>query len=457
MEGRYEPSFYSPEFRLQQKGKFVRLKDLTIKIVHPPEYPREFSETGAQLIRSQNVRPTGISIDENPVYFSNEFLSKRRVIKPNIGDVLVVRSGVNAGDTSVIEHDLNNAIIGADTLLCVCKKEVLPKFLQVYFWTSLGKNQMVRYVTGATNRHLNSENLRNVLVPNVDLEIQKHIVTIFESAYTQKQQKEAEAKELLASIDTYLLNELGIVLPEKEESLDSRIFEVMYSEISSDRHDPFFYTKYFINIEKSLLAGEYKIIRLSNLCKLQNGYAFKSSDYIEYSDTLNARMSNIRPNNEFDINYNPKYLPNEFAKTYKSFILKDGDIIIAMTDMASDPKILGVPTVISNAKDKTLLLNQRVGKLFDFKKEIVNMEYLKEILSSKLIKEYYNKMGARGVQINISAEQILSAKIPLPPMDKQKEIAEHILSIRKQAQQLQTVALEILAAAKEEVERMILG
>ena len=47
--------------------------------------------------------------------------------------------------------------------------------------------------------------------------------------------------------------------------------------------------------------------------------------------------------------------------------------------------------------------------------------------------------------------------IPLPPLEKQNEIAEHIANIRIQAKALQQEADEILASAKQQVEQMILG
>ena len=68
-----------------------------------------------------------------------------------------------------------------------------------------------------------------------------------------------------------------------------------------------------INKDKS-----YKI-QLKAICDLQNGYAFKSSDYVESSNTLNCRMSNIRPDGSFDILYNSKYLPDEFAEKCKDY------------------------------------------------------------------------------------------------------------------------------------------
>ena len=63
-----------------------------------------------------------------------------------------------------------------------------------------------------------------------------------------------------------------------------------------------------------------KTVKLKDLVDFSNGYAFKSTDYVEYSNTVNCRMSNIRPDGSFDVEYNIKYLPDEFAEKYKGFI-----------------------------------------------------------------------------------------------------------------------------------------
>lgn len=64
---------------------------------------------------------------------------------------------------------------------------------------------------------------------------------------------------------------------------------------------------------------------LSAVCDLQNGYAFKSGDYIKSSNTLNIRMSSIRPGGSFASEHNQRFLPDSYAKEYVSFLLKDGD------------------------------------------------------------------------------------------------------------------------------------
>ena len=165
-----------------------------------------------------------------------------------------------------------------------------------------------------------------------------------------------------------------------------------------------------------------KVVSLSEICDLQNGFAFKSSDYVSHSNTLNCRMSNIRPDGKFDVEYAPKYLPDEFTKTYSNFLLKDGDIVIAMTDMANDPKILGVPTIV-DTKGKKMLLNQRVGKLILLSENQIDIAYLQHSLNRTSVKKYYTQFAGGGLQLNVGKKEILSVKIPLPPLEQQKRIA----------------------------------
>lgn len=182
-------------------------------------------------------------------------------------------------------------------------------------------------------------------------------------------------------------------------------------------------------------------IQLKDICDLDNGYAFKSDDYVELSGTLNCRMSNIRPDGSFDILYSAKYLPDEFAEKYADYVLKDGDLIIAMTDMAGDPKILGVPTVV-DTKGYTLLLNQRVGKL-RFIKTGINADYLKFALQSKRVREYLKRFAGGGVQLNVSKKDILNAPVRMRSIEEQNRIADlfqRVLNLKKlREQELQSL------------------
>jgi len=58
--------------------------------------------------------------------------------------------------------------------------------------------------------------------------------------------------------------------------------------------------------------------KLEELCDLQNGFAFKSKDYVESSSTVNIRMSNIRPDGSFDPEHNIRFLPDSYVDIYQN-------------------------------------------------------------------------------------------------------------------------------------------
>jgi len=190
----------------------------------------------------------------------------------------------------------------------------------------------------------------------------------------------------------------------------------------------------------------WEVVGLNQLADLKNGYAFKSKDYVEKSNTLNIRMSNIRPGSQFDLEYNPRFLPDQFAESLKPFLLEDGDLIIAMTDMANDPKILGVPTIVRNSTGKKLLLNQRVGKLVPRGSSRVNLEFLRFYLSRKPAQRYLVSCAKKGVQVNIGKKDILSVPIAFPKPDAQEQIVRcfDTLDDKVAAAEKKVAALQVL-------------
>ena len=133
-------------------------------------------------------------------------------------------------------------------------------------------------------------------------------------------------------------------------------------------------------------------------------------------------MSNIRPGGKFDIEYNARYLPDSFAQDFEKYLLADDDVVIAMTDLADYPKILGVPTVVKTG-GRNLLLNQRVGKLVTKDTKRVHFPYLQLALNFGEVRAIYKRFAGGGLQINLGKADLLSVKIPLPPLAEQKRIA----------------------------------
>jgi restriction endonuclease S subunit len=443
IEGRLDPNFYLPIFRVSNRELFRTLNEVSKYILHPPEYPRMFSERGLQLIRSQNVRPLGIDLSENPVFFSNDFLKDKKFIFARKGDILIVRSGVNAGDVAVVEEDQEAAIIGADTLLCKCREEVIPKFLQVYFYTDFGKRQILRHTTGATNKHLNSENLRKVLIPNVDLGVQKRAIALFEESLEVKRAKEAEARSLLDGIDAYLLDKLGIALLSETDT--EKTFFIRYSNLSGGRFDPSFYKPNYQKLVAAIKRQPFRRLRelVGFSSELWNQVDFFDSTfpYIEISeiDIEKGEINNIN------------YIQISEAPSRAKMIVRDGDIIVSTTRPSR-----GAIAKITEEQDFSIASTGFAVIRFS-DENLISKSFLHSILKHRICLLQMEQRSSGGNYPAITQEELSNILIPLPPLEAQEKIAAQIQAIRERVKELDAEARAGVERAKAEVEKMILG
>jgi len=70
--------------------------------------------------------------------------------------------------------------------------------------------------------------------------------------------------------------------------------------------------------------------------------------------------------------------------------------------------------------------------------------------------EIYNLQQGAG-QPHVYARDLEKINIPIPSLQKQKEITNKITAIREKVKQLQIEAINILETAKRDIEQMILG
>ena len=87
----------------------------------------------------------------------------------------------------------------------------------------------------------------------------------------------------------------------------------------------------------------------------------------------------------------------------------------------------------------------------------IDNNYIYSILGLSLIYKLFKKATIGGVVDNLNINLVKKIKIPVPPLEIQNEIANHVEQIINQAEKLQAEASLALAEAKVEVESMILG
>ncbi|SMN01591.1 Type I restriction-modification system, specificity subunit S [uncultured Candidatus Thioglobus sp.] len=321
---------------------------------------------------------------------------------------------------------------------------VANKFLAYFLSLDVVVIQTSLLMSGNTLPRLQTEDIKNLLIPIPPKEIQTQIVAKMDTAYAIKKQKEAEAQRLLDSIDDYLLDELGIELPEQEENtIQNRMFTRQLSEVSGGRFDP----NYHFNIE--LITGHsanFEFIKLKDIIKYlpQYGANEPAVDGIRDCGIRYIRITDISENGELNNNS-----WKTAATIEDQYLLHYNDLLFARSGS------VGRAYLHKDITEDSIFAGYLIRFIID--EAAANPDYIFFYCHSVIYKLWVNAIYRPAVQANINAEEYKSLPVPLPPIEKQTEIANHITKIRNQAKTLQQQAKAELEQAKKEVETMILG
>jgi len=168
-----------------------------------------------------------------------------------------------------------------------------------------------------------------------------------------------------------------------------------------------------------------KFERIGNICRVRNGYAFKSEQFVDAGVPI-IRISDINSNavkskNAVRIKYNP---------VFENFKIINGDLLIAMSGATT-----GKYGIYNS--DEVAFQNQRVGCFVIKDEEKLSRQYLLQAL--RFLKPVIERKAHGSGQPNISGTNIEDLEIPLPSLSDQIQIAnilskaETLIEQRKQS------------------------
>ncbi|MFA4851818.1 MAG: restriction endonuclease subunit S [Bacteroidales bacterium] len=454
LEKRLDPFYYVPSLMdLEKKVLSKRpkkLRDYVVSIASgatPKTTEMELyysdKEDGIPFLRVQNLSPTGILEFEDCKYINHEThngMLKRSQV--SAGDLLVKITGVGRmAVASVVPDDFEGNI---NQHVCVIKTEnkEISETLAAFLNSDIGEKLASRRSTGGTRPALDYPALLSI--PIIE---DKRILQITSKVIEQKQKNEAEAEKLLTSIDYYLLNELGITLPTPpENTLKNRMFKTTIKEISGKRFDPFYHQTYFENIFSAILKSKFTKLPLGKvIAKFSKGIEVGSNEYVSEGIPF-VRVADIT---DFSINTDDtdkKISIEKFEKLRDLFNPKIGEVLY------SKDGTIGFCVVVEEEKEYII----SGGILRIFCNSNIDNYFLKYLLSIKLYKQLAERVSIGTIIKHLTIEDWLKIPITLPPINKQKEIADYITEIRKQAQELKDKTKKALAKASEEIEGILL-
>lgn len=262
-------------------------------------------------------------------------------------------------------------------------------------------------------------------------------------AVIAKKQKEQQAQALLAGIDAHLLAELGIAMSHHENGMKERMFLVRSNELLGKRHDVFYHSPNHTKKHEALGKSKYPLLKLGHIStSVLNGKEFR-----KYSET-GYRYLRVSDLDKHEIaNHNPRHIQIETFP--ESIRLTKQDILISRSGSLGLVSVVTDEILNSVLSSHIFKLRLNIDKIYP--------DYLQFFLRSTLGQFQFFQKNNGGVIPEINQSALKDISTIVPPIEKQKQIAQKITNIMDENKQLQTEATQILADAKAEVERMILG
>lgn len=455
MEKRFDPFFYVPDLvELEKKVLTKQPKKLrdyikgiasgaTPKTTESEKYYAE-KENGIPFLRVQNLSPTGILEFDDCKYINEEThngMLKRSQV--SAGDLLVKITGVGRMAVASVAPEGFEGNINQHVCVIKTGSKEISEQLAAFLNTDIGEKLASRRSTGGTRPALDYPALLSIPILN-----DSRILAITKKVVEQKKQNEAEAENLLASIDDYLLGELGINLPQPpENTLKNRIFTTSVNDLTGNRYDPFYHQTYFNDLLTSLAKSKYRKSKLGlHISEITYGASF-NNNYVESGVPL-LRIKDLR-RNEISVD-EVVYLPESARNLLGNCFVNENDFLISRSGSIGIVAI--VPKSIEGFAFGSFMIKFTLAENSGIIREFLSY-YLNSSLMIKLVER--NKIGA--IQGNITIPTIRNFPLVLPKPEEQRIIANHITSIRQQAQKLKDKTSEALKQASEEIEKILLS
>ena len=423
IEGRLDPkmALYNRKV-LHSLYPKVRLKDV---LLCKPQYGA--SEPGVPRSSIKEPRYIRITdIDENGLISHDELGATAKIIEDKYilceNDILIARSGATVGKAYIHKPALYDCFFAGYLIRFIINTDkALPEYIFTYTQLNAYKEWVNAIQRPSGQPNINSEEYQSLEIPLPNIERQQVIVDVIKSAYLQKKQKESEAKKLLDSIDTYILNELGITIPEIDASLENRLFFTSFKDVTGNRLDPY-YKLYFSSNYKSVKYDSFRLGSITNICK---GTALTSKDIIPGNIPVIAGGKSS-PYSHNEANFDGNVITVSASGAYAGYVWYHQNPIFA-TDCS-----------VISSKDESLVLTS----------------YIAEVLKSIQSIIYRLQVGA--AQPHVYPSDLMNIYIPSIPISQQKTIVNKAQSIRDIAKKVIEEGNSILENAKKEVEQMII-
>lgn len=342
-----------------------------------------FVNEGFPVIDGANLK--GFKVTDNITKFVTE--EKARSLHRSIakrGDIIVTISGT-LGQIAYIPD-----VSKYEEYLCSQRQfrvtfdttKVYVPYLVFYFHTYEGQHKILSFANQVGVPALSQplKNFRQITIQLPDLDTQKKIAIIVELINGKIEQNESINKNL-----------------EQQAQL---LFKSWFVDF-----EPF----------NGTMPSDWEVVPFETIVDFQNGYAFKSKELLNEpsSDCYQVfKQGHIARGGGFIPDGTKSWYPKKLASKLEKFVLKKGDILMAMTDMKDNVAILGNTAIMPIENE--YIVNQRVGHMRANGYKGITYPFIYLLTNSTDFLIDLRSRANSGVQVNLSSAEIKASQTVLP-------------------------------------------
>ena len=393
----------------------------------PFEIPENWVWTTIEDIAESNIgltyKPTDICANGVPVYRSNNIQNRRICLKELVrvntnilekqylqeGDLLIcARNGSRnlVGKCAIVDNLNEPTSFGA--FMAVCRSALNPWIFQI-----LNSEYFNTYLDDSNSTAINQVTQKMLLafqLPIPPAAEQERIISKLKQWY-----------EYIDEIEDRKIELESYIKQTKSKILDLAISGKLVSQDPNDepaiellkRINPAFQP--CDNSHYENLPQGWAVCRLSDMVRIQNGFAFQSAKYIDVGIRI-IRITNVQSG--YIIDESPKFYPHNLMEGLDEYNLKNGDLLMSLTGNVGRVGIM--PENLLPAA-----LNQRVCCLKPKNNDIDKMYLFYYFQAEQFIQDCI--ASGKGVaQLNVSTEWLKHYIIQLPPKEEQSRIVKTI-------------------------------
>jgi len=158
---------------------------------------------------------------------------------------------------------------------------------------------------------------------------------------------------------------------------------------------------------------------LGTLLRIKHGFAFRGEFFRDTGPAILLTPGNFKAEGGLKLKGDKeKYyvgpIPDEF-------VLAEGDMIVAMTDLTQNAPILGSAAIVPESG--RFLHNQRLGKVVDVNSRLATREFVYYLFNSEAVRAQIRATATGATVRHTAPERIYSVRVALPPLPVQRRIA----------------------------------